>query len=193
VTDFRKQFPSARIRILEGFGRQLAPLVRDGTLDFAIGARQQVKADSTLTFKPLFIHQLVVAARKGHPLRHARSLKDLAGTEWIILSPPGSEYFSLVNRAFAEAGLPTQGPAIQCESYNVLVALLTVSNMVGILTSRLLSIPFVGDFLKVIPVKETLPAYTTHLIARAAIPLSGPAASMARMIVLAARRLAKTA
>ena len=89
--------------------------------------------------------------------------------------------------------MPTQGPAIQCESYNVLVTLLKVSNMVGILTNRLLSTPLVGDFLEEIPVKETLPAYTTHLIARAAIPLSRPAASMARMIVLAARRLAKAA
>ena len=192
VTDFRRQFPLARVRILEGFGRQLGPLVRDGTLDFAIGARQQVKADSTLTFKPLFIHQLVVAARKGHPLRRARSLRDLAGAEWISLIPPGSEY-SPVNRAFAEAGLPTPGHGIQCESYHVLVALLTVSNMLGILTSRLLSMPLAGDFLEVIPVKETLPAYTTHLIARAGIPLSRPAASMARMIVAAARRLAKTA
>jgi DNA-binding transcriptional LysR family regulator len=193
LTEFRRQFPSARIRILEGFGRQLGQLVRDGTLDFAIGARQQVKADSALTFKPLFTHQLVVAARKGHPLRHARSLKELAGAEWIILSSPASGYFSLINRAFTEAGLPTQGPAIQCESYNALVALLKVSDMVGILTRRLLSTPLVGDSLEEIPVRETLPVYTTHLISRASIQLSRPAAVLARMIVLAARRLAKGA
>jgi LysR family transcriptional regulator of abg operon len=192
VTNFRRQFPSPRIRIVEGLAGQLSPLVRDGTLDFAIGARQQAKAAATLTFKPLFVHQLVVAGRKGHPLRGARSLKDLAGAEWISHIPQGSDY-SPVHRAFEEAGLPTPDHAIQCESYHVLLALLTTSNMLGILTSRLLSIPLAGDFLEVIPVKEALPAYTTHLIARAGIPLSRPAACLARMIFMAARQLAKTA
>jgi len=191
VADFRRQFPSARIRIVEGFAPQLGPLVRDGSLDFAIGARQHFKADSALTFKPLFTHQLVVAARKGHPLGGAHSLKDLAGAEWISLVPQGSDY-SPLDRAFEEAGLPTPGHVIRCESYHVLVALLTASNMLGILTGRLLSIALAGDLLKVIPVRETLPAYTTHLMARAGIPLSRPAASLTRMIIMAARRLAKT-
>jgi LysR family transcriptional regulator, regulator of abg operon len=192
VREFRRQYPAAQIRILEGFGGQLAPLVKDGTLDFAIGARQHVKADSALSFKPLFVHQLVVAARKGHPLRRARSLGNLAGAEWISLIPQGSDY-SPVGRAFEAAGLPAPDHAIQCESYHVLVALLTGSDMLGILTSRLLSIPLAGDLLEVIPVKETLPAYPTYLMARAGIPLSRTAGSMAKAMLVAARRLAKTA
>lgn len=191
VAEFGRQFPSARIRIVEGFAGQLAPLVKDGTLDFAIGARQHAKVGSALTFKPLFTHQLVVAARKGHPLGSARSLKDLTGAKWISLTPQGSDY-SPLNRAFEEAGLPTPGHVIECESYHVLVALLMASDMLGILTGRLLSIPLAGDLLKVIPVGETLPAYTTHLMARAGIPLSRPAASLARIVIMAARRLAKT-
>ena len=191
VAAFRKQFPDAHVRILEGL-KQLGPLVRDGTLDFAVGARHHVKSDSALAFKPLFIHQLVVAARKGHPLRNARSLKDLAGAEWVNLVPPASAQ-SPVERAMAAAGMPLPGRAIQCESYHVLVALLTRTDMLGILTARLLGRTLAGDALEAIPVAERLPAYTTYLITRTGIPLSRPAAVMAKMVLQAARRLAKTA
>ena len=191
VAAFRKQFPDAHVRILEGL-KQLGPLVRDGTLDFAVGARHHVKSDSALAFKPLFIHQLVVAARKGHPLRNARSLKDLAGAEWVNLVPPASAQ-SPVERAMAAAGIPLPGRAIQCESYHVLVALLTRTDMLGILTARLLGRTLAGDALEAIPVAERLPAYTTYLITRTGIPLSRPAAVMAKMVLQAARRLAKTA
>jgi len=191
VAAFRKQFPDAHVRILEGL-KQLGPLVRDGTLDFAVGARHHVKSDSALAFKPLFIHQLVVAARKGHPLRNARSLKDLAGAEWVNLVPPASAQ-SPVERAMAAAGMPLPGRAIQCESYHVLVALLTRTDMLGILTARLLGKTLAGDTLEAIPVAERLPAYTTYLITRTGIPLSRPAAVMAKMVLQAARRLAKTA
>jgi DNA-binding transcriptional LysR family regulator len=157
-----------------------------------VGARHHVKSDSALAFKPLFIHQLVVAARKGHPLRNARSLKDLAGAEWVNLVPPASAQ-SPVERAMAAAGIPLPGRAIQCESYHVLVALLTRTDMLGILTARLLGRTLAGDALEAIPVAERLPAYTTYLITRTGIPLSRPAAVMAKMVLQAARRLAKTA
>ena len=191
VAAFRKQFPDVHVRILEGL-KQLGPLVREGTLDFAVGARHHVKSDSALAFRPLFIHQLVVAARKGHPLRNARSLKDLASAEWVNLVPPASAQ-SPLERTMAAAGMPLPGRAIQCESYHVLVALLTRTDMLGILTARLLGKTLAGDALEAIPVAERLPAYTTYLITRVGIPLSRPAAVMAKMVLQAARRLAKAA
>jgi len=191
VAAFRKQFPDVHVRILEGL-KQLGPLVREGTLDFAVGARHHVKSDSALAFRPLFIHQLVVAARKGHPLRNARSLKDLASAEWVNLVPPASAQ-SPLERTMAAAGMPLPGRAIQCESYHVLVALLTRTDMLGILTARLLGKTLAGDALEAIPVAERLPAYTTYLITRVGIPLNRPAAVMAKMVLQAARRLAKAA
>jgi LysR family transcriptional regulator, regulator of abg operon len=191
VIAFREQFPNARIRIVEGFGAQLIPLVRDGTLDFAVGPRQQLTADASLSFRPLFVHQLVVVARKGHPLRNARSLKDLAGAEWVSLNPPAAAQ-SPIEQAMIAADLPMPGTAIQCESYHVLVALLTRSNMLGITTARLLAKSLGGGVLEAIPVTEKLPAYTTHLITRTGIPLSRLAAVMAKMVLQAGQRLAKS-
>jgi len=189
LAEFRRQFPDARVRILEGLGPQLGPLVRDGTLDFAVCVRQQGKADSTLAFKPLFTHQLVVAARKGHPLRNARSLRDLVDAEWVSMF--AGSYPMTVSNAFVAAGLPMPRSAVQVESYRLLIALLEQSDMLGILTSRLLVRGFAADSLEAIPIAEKLPSYTTHLVTRAEIPLSRPATFMVKMVLQAARRLAK--
>jgi LysR family transcriptional regulator of abg operon len=187
---FRKQFPNAQIRIVEGMGPQLGPLVRDGTLDFAVTSRQHVKADSTLSFRPLFVHQLVIAGRKGHPLRDARSLKELASAEWVSLFALGSEPIS---NAFKAAGLPMPRHAVHVESYRLLIALIAQSDMLGVLASRLLGRQFAGDSLELIPVSEKLPAYTTHLVTRSGLPLSRPAASLAKAMMQTARRLARPA
>jgi DNA-binding transcriptional LysR family regulator len=192
VGGFRKQFPNAPVRILEGNGQQLGPLVRDGTLDFAVAPRQQVQADSALTFRPIFTHQLVVVARKGHPLRNARSLKELLAAEWVTLFHPDAEP-APIERAFAAAGLPIPAHSMQCESYRILLALLVQSNMIGMFTSRFLAKAFSGDSLEAIPIAEKLPIYSTHLVTRTGIPLSRPAALMARLILQAGRRLAKAA
>lgn len=190
LAEFRRQFPDARLRILEGMAPQLAPLVRDGTLDFAACAHQYANADSTLAFKPLFTLQQVVAARKGHPLRNARSLRDLAGAEWVSRFAVSS-YPITVSNAFAAAGLPMPRNTVQVESYRLLIALLEHSDMLGILPSRLLARAFAGDSLEAIPVAEKLPSLTMHLVTRAEIPLSRPAAFMAKMVLQAARRMAK--
>jgi hypothetical protein len=67
------------------------------------------------------------------------------------------------------------------------------SNMLGIMTNRMLAKPLAGDFLDAVPVAESLPAYPTHLITRTGIALSRPAALMAKMVLQTARRLAKSA
>jgi DNA-binding transcriptional LysR family regulator len=188
VASFRVQYPRIRLRILEGFAQHLAPLVRDGTLDFAVGTRPQQKDDSALTLKPLFTHELVIAARKGHALRGARSLRELAGAEWASLVPPRSDD-SAVRKLFAAARLPAPGDAIQCESYHLLVALVAGTEMLGLLTRKLMAEAPARDCLQVINVRETLPTYTIYQFTRTGIPLGVPATALAKTIASAARRL----
>lgn len=188
VALFRAQFPLARVRVVESFGRLFIPLVRDGTLDFAVGGQIARMADSALSFQPLFSQELIVAARKGHPLRHAKSLKVLTDLEWITLTPNGSEV-SWADRVFTSAGIRPPTHSIQCESYNVFVALLAQTDMVGILSSRALATPFARDSLERIRIQETLPSYTTGLFTRKGTQLTPPAAMLAKMLVQVSKRL----
>ena len=191
VASFRNRYPRMQVRILEGLAHHLAPLVRDGTLDFAVGARPLRKDDSALTLKPLFTQELVIAARKGHPLRGARSLRDLVGAEWASCVPPPFDH-SPVKQLFDAARFPAPNDAIQCESYHLLVALVAGTSMLGVLTRKLMAVPPARDYLEVISVKESLPSYTIYLFTRTGIPLGGPATGLAKTIALAARQLASS-
>jgi LysR family transcriptional regulator of abg operon len=190
ITRFRQEFPKARIRVLEGYLPLLLPLIRDGTLDFAIGPRPDDKLDAALRVRPLFRHKFVVVARKEHPLRNARSLAQLAHADWISLLPPGAPGGPL-DRTFALAGLPVPQQVIQCESVNVAVGLIAKTDVLGIWSHRMLTQSFARDFLQQIAVAEPMPSYTVVMFMRADPPLTPVASAMAKAVTVAARRLAR--
>ena len=189
IAIFRQQFPLTLIRILEGFAPALLPLVRDETLDFAIAPRPAGKPDPAFAFRPLFRHDLVVVARKRHPMRDARSLAQFANAQWITIQHFNSQGRPL-GQIFSSAGLPTPKQPIQCESFNIFVALLAKTDMVGIISNRVLATPFARDLLLSIPVAEALPSYTAGLFTRAGSALTPPAAALAKVMTAVARQLA---
>jgi DNA-binding transcriptional LysR family regulator len=192
VARFRQQFPRARVRVVEGVAHVLLPAVRDETLDFAFGLRPATTIDRTLRFRPLYRSQLVVAARKRHPLGSARSLAELAAADWLTtttLGLPGGPLAQL----FASAGFAPPQPVIQCESYNAVVALLAKTDMLGLMQRRMLSEPFAHEFLQEVAVAEPMPSVTAGIFTRADAPLTRVSAAMARAVAAAARQVARSA
>jgi len=190
VVRFRQQFPRARLRIVEGLARNLLPSVRDETLDFAMGLKTIAALDPSLRFRPLYRSELFVAARKGHPLRYARFLAELAAADWLTISTldlPGGE----MERLFATAGLPPRRPVIQCESHNVMVALLAGTDMLGLVQRQLMKEPSVREFLQEIPVVDPIPSVTAGIFTRADTPLTRAATAMAKSVTAVARGLAR--
>jgi DNA-binding transcriptional LysR family regulator len=162
--------------------------VRDETLDFVMGLRPANELDAALRFRPLYRSELVVAARKGHPLRHARSLAELAAADWLstsTLALPGGA----VERLFASAGLPPPQPQIRCESYSTLLALLAKTDMIGVMQRRILAEPFVRDCVQAIPIADAMPSLTAGIFTRADSPLTRVAAAMAKAATAVARDL----
>lgn len=192
VARFRTQHPRANVRIVEGVAHVVLPSVRDETLDFVLGLRPATKLDPTLRFRPLYRSELLVSARKGHPLRHARSLAELATADWLTTSTlglPGGP----VERSFASAGLPAPRPVIRCESYNTVVALLAKTDMLGLMQRRMLNEPFARDYLEEIPIADPMPSLTAGIFTRADAPLTRVAAAMAKAAMAVARNLARGA
>jgi DNA-binding transcriptional LysR family regulator len=189
VGRFRRLFPRARLHILEGYTHSLLPLVREGTLDFTMGVRIEAKLDPAFAFRPLFRVQYAIVARKGHPLRRARSLAQLADAEWLSLTPQGSSSGPL-DRAFSSAGLPSPAHAIRCDSHNVAMALLTRADMICIMSGAMLSQSPARDVLQVIPVADAMPSYTVGMFTRVDSVATPLASAMAKAAAAAARRVA---
>ena len=191
IARFRRQFPRARVRIVEGLSRVLLPSLRDETLDFVVTMRPVSEVDPTFRFRPLYRGELCVAVRKGHPLRHARTLAELAGADWLSMST-ASRSGAFVARLFASAGAPPPAPLIECESINTLVALLGTSDMLAVIQRLNLKQPLARDVLQEIPITDAIPSVTLGIFTRADTPLTRVAAAMVKNVTAVAREIARS-
>ena len=185
VLRFQHQLPDVDVRLLEGFAHVLIPLVRDETLDMALGPRLPgYRKDASLHFRPIFHNEQIVVARKGHPLGKARSIEELSGAHWLSFEPR-----PVVDQVLVALGLPGARKLTQCESLNVLVALLASSDLLAVASTRILSLPQSGKALQQIEIAERLAPMTTGLYTRADAPLTPPAIAMAKVLVDIGRAL----
>ena len=185
VQRFRHQYPTVELRLLEGFTHALMPLTRDETLDMMIGVRLTgSRADPSLRYRPIFSNDQIVVGRRGHPLARARSITELAGVCWLSFEPR-----AVIDRVLVAMGLTGARELVQCESLNVMVALLADTDMLAVTSRRMLSLPQAGASLLEIKTAERMPPMTTGLFTRADAPLTPAAAAMAKALVEIGREL----
>lgn len=185
---FRHEQPAASVRIVEGWPGALLPLVRDASLDLAVGQKPATKLDPALKYRPLLRTRLVIAGRRGHPLRGAKSLRELAHTPWLIFRQPGQG--GVLEQAFAAEGLPFPPPIVQCESYSIALVLLANTDTLALIAPQFLAEPFVRGSFQEIPIDTSLPPLAMGMFTRADAPLTRVAAAMAKAVTTAARRIA---
>jgi len=187
IAGFLKAYPKTRLRIIEGTPPALAPLLRDQTLDFALGNKP---VDAGLKFRVLLRVPMAVAARRGHPLAGARSLRELAGARWIGIYPQGGG--SVVERAFADAALPFPEHYITCESHIFGFELMARTDALMALPAQLVpSIPG-RRVVEEIMLDRPLPSMVLGLCTRADTQLSPLATALARAVVEVARKLERS-
>jgi LysR family transcriptional regulator of abg operon len=167
---FRAERPRAQVRIREGMRNALLPLVRDETLDFAVTERVAEIAEPGIHFRPLLRLELVVAARKGHPLARATSLSGGA-----------------LERAFSAAGLSSPNGLVHCESYVTALSLIARTDLLGLLLPEIIEEPMAHRYIQRIHVRESIPRPRIGIFTRADTPLSPTAALMVQALVGVAR------
>jgi LysR family transcriptional regulator, regulator of abg operon len=182
---FRARYPEASVRVVEGVRAALLPAVRDEALDFAMGQHVGATAQGGLRFRPIVRPRLAVAARKGHPQAAARGLAALAGCEWLIFNPLGAG--GVVEQIFASAGLAMPRAVVHCESFASALALLSRTDIVGLMIEPFLADPLAARLLQRIEVREPIPSPSIGLFQRAGTSLTPAAAAMAQAVIAASR------
>lgn len=186
---FRRLYPDARVRIVEGMSSAILPMVRDETLDFALAARPAGKLEPGLRFRPLFLDRLAIAVRKGHPLRNERSLHGLKDAEWVSL---GSTWVTpALDQVFSAAGLGAPRSVTHCDTLISVFALLARTDLIAAMPRRLLLSPFARGVLQQVPVAERMPPFTLCIVTRADAPLTRVASAMVKIVTAVARQLAR--
>lgn len=170
---FRKRYPGVVIKLIEGLYPDIEPGLRDGTIDFYIGASPRGAIAPGLGSELLFENTRVIVGREGHPLARAGSLKALAQAQAEWLTPSLS-----VNAAddleelFAHFKLPPPKVMLQAHSALSVMVALTSTDLLAMLPSQWSDFTPTQRGLQAIAVKERLPAPAIVFVRRADLPLT---------------------
>jgi LysR family transcriptional regulator of abg operon len=187
IARFLDDHPQARLHIVEGSPSALLPLVRDETLDFAVTQRTRAAVGSGLKFRALYRDRMVIACRRGHSLRSARSLSELADARWLGFNAPDSG--SWIEQAFAAAGVAFPPCLTMCQSFAFAFELMARSDALMPVPAPVFAGPLNRGRLVEIPLKGPVPPLVLGLCTRADAQMTPLATALARAVADVTRRM----
>jgi DNA-binding transcriptional LysR family regulator len=132
IARFRKRRPTLPVKALDGPYDDLMGGLRRGEIDFLVGALRDPPPIGDVEQQALFDDELVVVARKGHPLasRRAITLLNLATYPWIVAigGTPTRNHF---DRLFAPLGERRPQSLVETGSMVLMRELLKESDHLG--------------------------------------------------------------
>lgn len=187
LAHYGREHVDTTLRVVEGTQETLLPMLRDGSLDFAVCLRLEQEATRGFTVRPLARFRLTVVGRKGHPLRHARALQELQGAHWIMTRPRGRG--GVLEQVFASEGLELPASAAECDSHSIKVSTLAQSDALALVGRPMLGEPSVAALLQEIPLAKPFPLLTAGLYTRSDIRLAPAARDLAAAIGVECRKI----
>lgn len=171
---FRKRFPGVTLKVIEGLYPAIEPGLRNGSIDFYVGAASHDTPAPGLVSETLFENTRIVVGRKGHPLAAARSLKELCNAEWAT---PSLDVIAAedLNEVFSRFKLGQPQIRLQANSAMSLLVALAHSDLLTMLPRQWAEFALTQHVLQVISVREQLTAPPIVFLRKADLPLT-PAA-----------------
>ncbi len=174
LSKFYQRFPGVVLKVMEGLYPAIEPALRLGTVDFYIGAAAKSPPSTGLLSQVLFENTRIVVGRKGHPLAHSQSLRDLAPAHWATPSLDFNAAEDL-NALFTRFNLPAPTIALQAHTAMTVLTALSSTDLLAMLPRQWMDWPLAHNALTQIPIEEHLSAPDIVLVRRADLPLT-PAA-----------------
>ncbi|WP_397448593.1 LysR family transcriptional regulator [Pseudomonas sp. NA-150] len=128
--------PNIRIATNESPFDLLATELRAGDVDFIFGALRPHEFASDLQGEELLTEDMVVLARKGHPLSgRALDIADLERARWV-LPRAGSPARRLLDELFAQLGIAAPEPVVETGDLAMIRGLLLDSEMIAAVSAH---------------------------------------------------------
>jgi DNA-binding transcriptional LysR family regulator len=171
VNRFHVKYPNIRITLVEGSLPMLETQIRDGLVDLYYGPVANGFIDPALVIETLFENERMIIGRRDHPLRHAKSLRDLVGARWVT-TPMAIDSDNEVNSVFSAAGLPAPHIVMQASSAMNLAVIVATSELLAPVPQQWMELIRATGMMVRIPVKEITKAPRICAVRRANVPLT---------------------
>ena len=152
IVDFQETYPASQLAIAEGSHMELVDPLRDGDLDFLIGALRDPSPGADLVQTPLFDDHPVVLARHDHPLSAGRGvpdLEELGAFDWCI-PQRGVPLRESWQTLFEDAGMTAPEVRVECGSVIAIRQILMGTNCLTILSPHQVAVELEAGWLKII-------------------------------------------
>ena len=139
VADFARDNAGVRLDMRQAHSHVLAEMLRDGTVDVALGPPEMAGRIQVEGMCPLFESPMVILASRYHPLAgHATvSVADLESARWA-LHQPGSGIRTAADRLLRQMGI---GEALQANELpsNMILSLLRLGDHIAVVPRYVLA------------------------------------------------------
>jgi LysR family transcriptional regulator of gallate degradation len=130
VARLLKEHPGLRVTTVEGPFETLVSGLQAGDLDFVLGVLRPVELHPELVRERLFVQDMAVFARAGHPLasRGRVTLKDTVGEQWV-LARRNTPTRNALAAMFERARLPQPDVVVESSDLTFIQGLLLQSDI----------------------------------------------------------------
>lgn len=152
ILSFRRAYPASHLFIAEGSHVELIDPLRDGDLDFLVGALRDPHSVPDLVQVPLFDDQPAIIARADHPLPARKGDLDLAALkefDWCV-PQRGVPLRDRWEAMFEEEGLEAPSVQIECGSVITIRQLLLGTDNLTILSPDQVAVELEAGWLKIV-------------------------------------------
>jgi DNA-binding transcriptional LysR family regulator len=144
---FLKRHPQVKLAILEGSRAELLEPLRNGAVDFTVGALRDPLIEPDLVQQRLFDDRPVVIGRPGHPLSGIEpSVAQLAGFPWVMAAP-GAPLRDTWERLFRSIGSPPPDVPVESGSAMIIRQMLIDSDLLTLLSPDQMAVELAAGWL----------------------------------------------
>ncbi|WP_322028476.1 LysR family transcriptional regulator [Paraburkholderia sp. J76] len=190
---FRERMPDIRLELVEGLMAVAQPLLREGSMDFAVGQLQPGASTQEFACEPVLTYESSVMVREGHPKARARSIHELLEEDWVLNFAPDGEA-DLVEYLFTRHGARIDPRRIvRAQSVATLQTMVEQASMCTWSPTILSHVPPYGGRLRPLALCETFEPRQLGIVTRRNTPLSRAALAFVDCLLQVIRRHARSA
>ncbi|MCK9512732.1 MAG: LysR family transcriptional regulator [Pigmentiphaga sp.] len=190
LADFRHAMPDTTVHISQSSSSELLAALRENRLELAVMRLPRNLEAKDLRIDVLYEFTAAIVARREHPLKAARSIRELCHLEWVVVGNPGqpAQHDESIRELFLEQQLGRPRLAAVSDSLFGAVSMLLESDCVARLPRQLLEHPLTGQWLTELRIREQQEQiHEIALVSKASRQLSREARQLGSMLKSYAR------
>ncbi|MEQ9329248.1 MAG: LysR substrate-binding domain-containing protein, partial [Rhodospirillales bacterium] len=154
--EFRRRQPHAIVHVMTGPNWLMLSQLREGNIDMVVGRMAQPAQMSGLGFEQLYLEDVVLVARPGHPLALRKRPAAEIGDWPLVLPPGGALIFPVVSGYLQSLGLRDLQPVFETVSHAFGSRVVRLSDAIWFISRGVVSEDLAAGRLVEIPLRSPM-------------------------------------